>query len=790
MNILTQSLGKRTRLVCVRLVWSLGIGLLVAARTDQAWAAPNPSNGARATTVPNSGDGKPNTDVPDDANPASTDLGLDISAISPPRPIHTAVDTPEEPLHRVVVLLELLVDAEGRVEQARLVDGPEPYARAALDAAPRFTFEPARQRGRATAAKIRFLVRFEPKELLVTPPARTSKTQRPDHHPSPPTAPGKGPLEVVVTAMRPAYTTGTITRLEAREIPGTFGDPLRAVESSTGVSPIFSGVPFFFVRGAPPGNVGFFLDGIRVPLLYHAVLGPSVIHPALIDHVDLNRGVAPPRFGRYAGAIVSAETRPPLERFGGEANVRVFDAGALVETPFANGRGHALVGGRYSYTGLLVSLLSDAKLEYWDYQTRVDYATSRHGRIGVFAFGAYDHFAATNGTVERGGGLQFHRVDLRYDIDEARSKTRIAFTTGYDRTGSPSGALKDQLYAVRGLTQHRLHRNVALSYGSDFLVDRYALQIDRATAEAPDIDALFPNRTDVQGSVFTELNYTPTEWIALAPGVRVDAYRIAGSTATAVDPRFSTTLRPNRTIYTAYTIGIGNQPPNFVPQVPAASIGTLKGGLQRAFSMSSTVGANLPHEFAVALTGFRAEYYNLLDPIGRDKDWSFDPNNLNHRERGMAYGVELEVRRSMTRRIGGFLSATFSHTERSSGDRESLSAFDRPIVLSAALGVELGYRIRAGARLAYYSGIPGHVFGDKGARFDGSLRSSPYYRADLRLERRWPIAGRGYWAVVAEMLNATMSKEVTARNCGTLGCKDEVSGPIAIPSIGLELYSY
>jgi TonB family protein len=790
MNYLTQTHGKRTRLSSVRLVRFLGIGLLVATGTDQARAAANPSTGARLTTVQNSDASGPNSNSRDDAGPSPTDTSLGDSGISPPRPLHTTVDTPEEPRHRVVVLLELLIDAEGHVEQARLLDGPEPFARAAVEAAARFSFEPARQRGRTTAARIRFLVRFEPKELIATPPAPTSQTQRAGKNSLPPTATGTAPLEVVVTAMRPAYTTGTITRSEAREIPGTFGDPLRAIESSTGVTPIFSGVPFFFVRGAPPGNVGFFLDGIRVPLLYHAVLGPSVIHPALIDHVELNRGAAPPRFGRYAGAIVSAETRPPLERMGGEANVRVFDAGALVETPFANGRGHALVGGRYSYTGLLVSLLSAAKLQYWDYQTRVDYATSRHGRIGIFAFGAYDHFAAQDGTVERGGGLQFHRVDLRYDIDEARTKTRIAFTTGYDRTGSPSGALKDQLFAVRGLTQHRLHQNVSLSYGSDVMVDRFALQIDRATAEAPDIDALFPNRTDVQGSVFTELNYTPTEWIALAPGLRVDAYRIAGSTATAVDPRFSTTLRPNRTLYTAYTIGVGNQPPNFVPQVPAATIGTLKGGLQRAFSMSTTVGANLPYDFGVAVTGFRAEYYNLLDPIGRDKDWSFDRNNLSHRERGMAYGVELEVRRSMTRRIGGFLSGTFSHTERSSGDRESLSAFDRPIVLSAALGFELGYRIRAGARLAYYSGIPGHVFGDKGPRFEGSMRSSPYYRADLRLERRWPIAGRGYWAVVAEMLNATMSKEITARNCGTLKCTDEVSGPIAIPSIGLEIYSY
>ena len=105
--------------------------------------------------------------------------------------------------------------------------------------------------------------------------------------------------------------TATLTRDEVREIPGAFGDPFRAIEALPGVTPIVSGLPFFFVRGAPPGNVGYFLDGIRVPLLFHVGVGPSVIHPGLIDRVDLYPGGYPARFGRFAGGIVSGETLEP-----------------------------------------------------------------------------------------------------------------------------------------------------------------------------------------------------------------------------------------------------------------------------------------------------------------------------------------------------------------------------------------------------------------------------------------------------------------------------------------------
>src|SRR5207244_3014172 len=108
--------------------------------------------------------------------------------------------------------------------------------------------------------------------------------------------------------------TATLSRAEVREIPGAFGDPFRAVESLPGVTPIVSGLPFFYIRGAPPGNAGYFLDGIRVPLLFHVGAGPSVIHPALISRVDLYPGGYPARFGRFAGGIISGERVPEDSR--------------------------------------------------------------------------------------------------------------------------------------------------------------------------------------------------------------------------------------------------------------------------------------------------------------------------------------------------------------------------------------------------------------------------------------------------------------------------------------------
>src|SRR5262249_10450460 len=226
---------------------------------------------------------------------------------------------------------------------------------------------------------------------------------------------GDEPIEVTVSGEKKDEGTTTLSRSEVRLLPGAFGDPFRAVETMPGVTPIASGIPYFFVRGAPPGNVGYFVDGVRVPLLYHLGLGPSVVHPALIDRVDFYPGGFPARFGRFAGGILSGETLPPATRFHGEANVRLFDAGALVESPFENGKGTALAAGRYGYPGLLLSLLApDTHLQYWDYQTRVTWDLGKGERLGVFAFGSFDALsertAKGSDDFQQVFAAQFHRI--------------------------------------------------------------------------------------------------------------------------------------------------------------------------------------------------------------------------------------------------------------------------------------------------------------------------------------------------------------------------------------------
>jgi TonB family protein len=707
----------------------------------------------------------------------------------------TSVPYPEAGRGDAVVVLELVIGSEGGVQDVTVVSGDPPFAEQAAKSAWSWHFEPARRKGVAVAARIRFEVRFkEPPPPPVAPPETpTPEAPKPALREAP-RAKAKEQVEVVVVGEKPPPGVRSFTRAEVRELPGAFGDPFRAVEALPGVTPIISGVPYFFVRGAPPGNVGYFLDGIRVPLLYHVGLGPSVVNPALVERVDLYPGGYPARYGRFAGGIVAGETTPPRPEFHGEASVRIIDSGALVEAPIAGGRGTVLVGGRYSYTGLLFSLLNpDAVLEYWDYQARVSYDVGVRDTLSVFSFGSYDYIGdKSKGETQTVLGAEFHRVDLRWDHQEsARTSSRLALMAGFDRTRTgqeQAFSLRDRVAGLRSEIRHRADRHTLLKAGSDVTLDHYDLEPPPLDPENPgdraDFERFFPTRTDLAMGAWAEVSVEPERGITITPGLRVDAYASEGTGAVAVEPRIAARFEITPHVRMLHAFGLAQQPPSFIVPVPGFQIGGLRGGLQKSLQSSAGVEADLPEGFTGSLTLFQNVFFDMTDALGSGR--SNNGGELDTRSLGSSMGAEVMVRRPLTRKLGGYLSYTLSRSMRSIGRERFPSAFDRAHVLNLALAYDLGRHWRAGTRFVYYTGFPAEEPDDGQLLSEHPSRTPPFYRVDVRLEKRWRLGQHGYWAFVVEVLNATLSKEVVEVSCSPSGCKNQEIGPVTIPSIGVE----
>ncbi len=795
-----------------------------------------------------------------------------------------------------VVVVEILVDAYGDVATVKVVDGAEPFAGAALAAAPEWKFAPARRGEIAVAAKIRVRVEFTaPRPVAEVADAQDAGT--PEAGPSeatkdggaganaPPAGGGAAVLEQVeVTGARKEVGQTTIGGGEVRQIPGAFGDAFRAMEAMPGVTPILSGLPFFYVRGAPPGNTGYFLDGVRVPLLFHLGLGPSVVHPGLIDHVDFYPGGFPARFGRYTGGILSGETRQPAVELHGEGNVRFIDAGLLVESPVGPNV-TVLAAGRYSYTAALLTLAAavtgnKVRLDYWDYQSRVAYRVTKDDTLSLFAFGSFDYLGAeSDGKFMDIFSTQFHRFDLRWDHKIDGGRMRLATTLGYDLTGAASTVqVHDTVVGTRFEMEKKLGPDLIFRGGTDVWLDVYGVSSlgdnknssstntpppssstdPSASANPPPADPLsssssssgngfIPPRRDIAMGLWFDFIYRPHPRVEIIPGVRFDYFGTAQDTSAlaaasgnvlfagggagvpSFDPRLATRIRIHPKVTSVEQVAITHQPPSFIVPVPGLALGSLRTGLQSAYTLSQGFEIELPGAFTATPTVFNQDYLGLTDLITSCGASNVSGNCVDDRVRGRTYGFELLVRRSLTKRFTGWVAYTLSRTTRATNAVQDtidisklpnantpdvhaafeaaqgrgrpgtiLGEYDRTHVLNIIGAFDLGAGFRFGTRFVYYTGTPysQQVIGTPIPPYNNT-RLPDFFRFDARFEKKWNLKKSGWIALVFEWMNVTLQKEAIRADCsyppGAIDrgqlletCKPVLIGPITIPSIGLE----
>lgn len=761
--------GKRFKLALVVMALHSGIAGAAPAVAPEAQSPPAPSVPAQAENP----EGSASTSVI-----AAKDIAFPIAVTTPIDP----VPGDWEP---TFVVLELSVDEHGDVTSAALLRGDDPFAAAALAHVKNWKFVPAKRNGNPVPVRFQYAVEFYPsrnpqKQVDHGPPS----TEQPAAITRSPLKRAPEPIqEVTVLGDIPDRGATTITREETDNLAGAFGDPLRAIEVMPGVTPIATGLPLFFVRGAPPGNVGYFIDGMRVPLLYHFFLGPSVLHPGFIKEVSLSAGPMPTRFGRYAGGTLEAQLNEPNGEKKIEASVRLIDAGAFVRSPFADGKGYVQLAGRYSYTALLINLFSPGqRLDYWDYEGLVGYQISKRDELSFLGLGSFDYVGSDGEVI---GGTEYHRADLRWAHQFSNDTSmRLAVTYGRDRTRSESGYISDRLVGTRANLEH-YGNNFVFRSGADLWVDHYTLDVDPAIEEPEIFLELFPARDDVTGGIWADVVLFPHGNFQVIPGVRTDIFHSLGQTLVSVDPRITAEMQLTKKLHATHSLGVAHQSPNFVPNVPGAQVGGLNGGLQRSLQAASKYELQLPANFTGSVAGFINGTAQLTDPVGLSQSLRVDETSADKRSLGRAYGLEFFLKRSLTRRIGGLLSYTYSASLRSYSNINTPPGYDRPHVLNGAITYEIGKGWRASAKLAVASGIRGRRTTLEGFVFDQS-RSRAYVRLDAKIAKRWVVNDHFDWGMQFELLNATATGNVTTRTCNSTECVNQGTAPITLPSLGFD----
>jgi len=436
----------------------------------------------------------------------------------------------------------------------------------------------------------------------------------------------------------------------------------------------------------------------------------------------------------------------------------------------------------------MLSLLSpETHLEYRDFEARVSYDLTPDDRVTLFTFGAFDLIGETRGgTLNVLFGSEFYRLDTRYDRRLGPSShLRAAVTLGYDRTKIPGEPRTASSTQVRGRveTTHQLAPNSVLRAGGDITLEAYRADVqpysDPDDPNTQRFNSLFPPRNDLTFGAYTDLTLK-YPGVTVTPGFRADVYRSGTASAVGVDPRIASRIEVTEGLRILHTFGIAHQPPSFIIPIPGLAIGSLQGGLQTSLQASAGVEFDLPGQTTATVNVFDNVFLNMTDALATVQNDESEGLSTS-RSLGSAIGAEIYIRRKLTRRLGGFLSYTLSRSMRSAGSEHFPSAFDRTHVLNAALSFDLGRNWRAGGRFMTYTGAPvqppsnGFV---SAPRVVNPERDPTFYRVDVRLEKRWLLSQKVWLSFVAEIMNATLNREVLF---------GETIGPVTIPSVGVEM---
>ena len=610
------------------------------------------------------------------------------------------------------------------------------------------------------------------------------------------------PYEIVILGEQHREEVSRITLRgpEITEVPGTFGDPFRVIQALPGTASIVALLPFPVVRGASPNSTGFLLDGTRVPLLYHLLVGSSVIHPEFIDEIQFYPGGAPVLYGGYTGGIVDGRThRARSDEHLIDLDANLLQAGGLIRQPIPFLGATLTAAGRYGYPGLILSLATNQlSLSYWDYQFRLDGGNPRNGWTASF-FGAGDELDTPASTASASNSnpplapalvLNFHRADLRAYHGSGGFDGLYRLVLGYDHTDS-SGSNVETWVAEPSMRWHyRTGERLTLVWGVEGSLHDY-VQSAASTTLGGNVFSLSSVTQDLHalyvGSALAEMLWRPSSRWLIRPGVRADVYYDKETTKSGVDPRLTVRYKlttrelagvaadsDDSAVWLKAAVGIYHQPPRFVLPLPGLDTMPLKYGLQQ--SIQTSLGAEVPlsQYFSATVEG----YFAYMDPTIFDLTVNADSLNtvgnttltptslvpppsdaqklldrLFNARTGRAYGVEAMIRRQAKSGLYGWLSYTLSRSERYQNGTWSPYDFDRTHLVNLVAGLRLPRNWDVGVRLQYQSGKPATTsYGYNTARTDG------YDRVDIRVDKRAVYRG---WLLdfYVDIINAALLPE-------------------------------
>jgi TonB family protein len=561
-------------------------------------------------------------------------------------------------------------------------------------------------------------------------------------------------------------TRRTLTMDEVRRVPGTFGDPVRVIQNLPGAARSPLGTGLLVIRGANPEDSGVYVDGIRIPIIYHLGGYSSVINADLIESVDYLPGSYGVEYGRTMGGAIDVKTKttfPERARF-------VWDTDALDTGLFYEGRAGrerklgVAVAARRSYVDAIIPIVTPfpeitVRPRWYDYQLKIADLSGGPGSWSAFVFGFEDKLVASTppgfaqGTDpatqgDLGSVYSTHRAYVQWTRPLSESLSiRLLPSLGLDgvnfAVGNSFRVDQWQLLAeARAELIWEPSERLKTTAGLDFIGGTWGftagLPIDPGMLD--DYDPLGerdPWTTEGTGTGWGPDLYADAVWrpvpdqpdrLMLRPGARLnvvalDDFSREGDPAmlriAVVEPRLSARWAIVDTTSLKGAVGQYHQPPQ------PFEVWRPEGRVDLDFERALSVEVGVEQRFGDAIEADASVFAKKLDRlVVQNADYvDLDSQFFTNEGIGRIRGAELIVRHRLVDRFFGWVSYTLSQSERNDTPTRPVERniagepvsgpgawypfqFDQTHILVAVAGQRLPRDWEVSARVQYVTGNP------------------------------------------------------------------------------------
>jgi TonB family protein len=624
--------------------------------------------------------------------------------------------------------------------------------------------------------------------------------------------------EIVVTAPRikKQVVSTEVQATQATKVPGTQGDVLKVVENLPGVARSAVGSGALVVWGAAPQDTRVYVEGIRVPRLYHDGGYRSILASSFVKSVELVPGGYGPAYGRGLGGLVTVSLRPlDEEGIHGSIGADVIDASADVRAKVSD-RVHAAAAVRKSYLDTVLSSVSSSDVgeivpipRYWDAQARVAYDLAPHETIELGALASSDRIDHTLGnpdpslTTRQTTGTDFQRVYVRYERHMADGAiVSVVPSLGADSTSLVNryGSVPTELttdatvLGLRAGWRGPVIDHVRGSVGVDAEMTASTLHRAGSIGAPPREGDIYvfgqppPSQVNVDDWKTVIATLAPyaeadvallDERLHVVPGVRFEPYitstnrsqPTAGDTPNVglsreepvIEPRVSVrcALTPRITAKAAF--GVYHQAPQ--AEDLSAVFGTPTLVLSTAQHYLAGSAFQLTDTLSVEVTGFLSRSQDLV--VRSQAESPLAAHALEQAGIGRSYGAQFLVRQQQIGRFFGWISYSMLRSERrdAPGLDWRLFDYDQTHVFTALGAFDLGAGFETGARLRFASGYPrtpvlGSYYDTQTGTWQpifgahNAIRIPPFFAVDLRFAKHFKW-GRTDGEIYLDVQNVT-----------------------------------